>query len=497
MARVDPGQHDLGMAGLDEQARLVEHHLRLEAPAGTPGEGHDTKGAAVLAAVLDFEKGARLAVDPRQRCHVERPRVGDVPNVDTLGDVALEQVGQPMLVRVTDDQIHLAEPGDVVRARLGPAAGHDEPRARTHPGRAPDRLAVGELGARSHRARVHHDHVGRLAEGHRPEAARLEHRLELPGVHLVEPAAERLDAPRTVDRHELRSDLVGRGVERDRQVHLEVLATELLDPGHEPHGRDGDPPRRVAEAELGVGEDPERLDERRVVGERLAHSHEDDVGHPLATVAEPVGGEDLAQDLGGGQVPLETHHTGQAEPTLEPAADLSGDTEGEAVVVGHEHRADPAPVAQTEDELSAAVLGGGDALGLRDVNGDPLGEPGADVLREITHRVEVENALAIDPRRELAPARPRRAQLDREIFELIRQETDEIHRLASPPAAARTATFTDSPPLPLPLPPPHSQTPPASRRRSPPPIYNPPPPPPPAPPPPITNPPPPPPPPPP
>src|SRR5207245_2592884 len=172
MARVGPGQHDLGMAGLDEQARLVEHHLGLEAPAGTSGEGHDTEGAAVLAAVLDFEKGARLAVDPRQRCHVERPRVGDVPNVDALGDVALEQVGQPMLVRVTDDQIHLAEPGDVVRARLGPAAGHDEPRARTHPGRAPDRLAVGELGARSHRARVHHDHVGRLAAGHRPEAAR-------------------------------------------------------------------------------------------------------------------------------------------------------------------------------------------------------------------------------------------------------------------------------------------------------------------------------------
>src|SRR5439155_2645505 len=122
------------------------------------------------------------------------------------------------------------------------------------------------------------------------------------------------------------------------------------------------------------------------------------------------------------------------------AADLSGDTEGEAVVVGHEHRADPAPVAQTEDELSAAVLGGGDALGLRDVNGGPLGEPGAEVLREITHRVEVEDTLAIDPRRELAPAVPRRAQLDREIFELARQETDEIHRLA-PPAAARTATF--------------------------------------------------------
>src|SRR5205823_1798841 len=82
------------------------------------------------------------------------------------------------------------------------------------------------------------------------------------------------EVPRAVDRHKLRADLVGRGVERDRQVHLEVLATELLDPGHEPHGRDGDPPRRVAEAELGVGQNPERLHERREIGEGLAHSHE-------------------------------------------------------------------------------------------------------------------------------------------------------------------------------------------------------------------------------
>src|SRR5947209_7964518 len=46
------------------------------------------------------------------------------------------------------------------------------------------------------RARVHHDHIGRLAEGHRAEAARLEHGLELLAVRLVEPAPERSERAR-------------------------------------------------------------------------------------------------------------------------------------------------------------------------------------------------------------------------------------------------------------------------------------------------------------
>src|SRR5207247_9949528 len=112
------------------------------------------------------------AMDPREGRDVERSRAGDVPDVDPLGDAALEQLGQAMLIRVADDQIYLAEPGNVVRARLRPAAGHHEPRAWAQPGRAPDRLAAGELGTRSARAGAHRGHVRRLAEGHRPEAAR-------------------------------------------------------------------------------------------------------------------------------------------------------------------------------------------------------------------------------------------------------------------------------------------------------------------------------------
>src|SRR5439155_1758159 len=121
------------------------------------------------------------------------------------------------------------------------------------------------------------------------------------------------------------------------------------------------------------------------------------------------------------------HHARQAEPALEPTANLRGDAESQAVVVRHEHRADPARVAQPEDELPAAVLGGRDTLGLRDLDGRPFGQPRPEVLRKIAHRREVDLTLPVDPRRELAPAVSRRAQLDGEIFELAWEETDHVH----------------------------------------------------------------------
>src|SRR5207244_7541926 len=97
--------------------------------------------------VLDLEERTRPAVDPREGRHLERPRAGDVGDVNPLADEAVEQVGQAVLVGVADDEIHLAETRDVLRARLSPAARHDEPCAGAHPGRAPDRLAIGELRA--------------------------------------------------------------------------------------------------------------------------------------------------------------------------------------------------------------------------------------------------------------------------------------------------------------------------------------------------------------
>src|SRR2546430_17731884 len=59
VARVDAGEHDLEMARLDEPPRLVEHRLRLEAPARPPGPGAGAEGAAGAARVPGLPGSAR------------------------------------------------------------------------------------------------------------------------------------------------------------------------------------------------------------------------------------------------------------------------------------------------------------------------------------------------------------------------------------------------------------------------------------------------------
>src|SRR5262249_47651402 len=82
---------------------------------------------------------------------------------------------------------------------------------------------------------------------------------------------QRREVERAVHRHEPRADLVGGGVERDRQVHLEILAAELVDAGDELDRRNGELARRIANAELRVGQDLHGLHQRRIVREPLPH----------------------------------------------------------------------------------------------------------------------------------------------------------------------------------------------------------------------------------
>ena len=65
--------------------------------------------------------------------------------------------------------------------------------------------------------------------------------------------------------------------------------------------------------------------------------------------------DDLPDDFPGGQVPDEPHLAGQAEPAGHRASDLRRHAEGHGRRVRDEHRFDPAPVAELEDELPGAV----------------------------------------------------------------------------------------------------------------------------------------------
>ena len=63
VADVHAGQHDLRMPHVHQPAHFLRDHLARKAPTAAAGGGHDAEGAAVLAAVLDLDEGARAALD--------------------------------------------------------------------------------------------------------------------------------------------------------------------------------------------------------------------------------------------------------------------------------------------------------------------------------------------------------------------------------------------------------------------------------------------------
>ena len=178
------------MSGLDEMTGLLEDGLRLEAPTGAARQRYNTERAAMLATVLDLQERARAAAEARRGRHLHRAHFADVRDVHALGADPIEQLGQAMLVPVADHEVDLLHGGDVARARLSPAPGHDQCRLRAHSRGAPDDLAIGELGAGGHGTRVDDDHVGGLVEIHGSVPARLEQGPDLLRVDLVEPAPE-------------------------------------------------------------------------------------------------------------------------------------------------------------------------------------------------------------------------------------------------------------------------------------------------------------------
>lgn len=146
---------------------------------------------------------------------------------------------------------------------------------------------------------------------------------------------------------------------------LEALVGEPVDGGDQSDGRYGDAALRQPEpVRLGVGERPYRADDALVVGEGLAHAHEDDVGEPskpsgnLPVAQGPHPIHDLVHDLGGRQVPVEPGLSGGAEGTVHAAARLRADAHGDPVRVAHQHGLDERPVEEPPQGLAGGVLVG-------------------------------------------------------------------------------------------------------------------------------------------
>src|SRR6185436_2537639 len=113
---------------------------------------------------------------------------------------------------------------------------------------------------------------------------------------------------------------------------------------------DGDVAVREVGPFLGL-EDVERVLEVLEVVQRLAHSHEDQVGQGTgqgqALVAGDLAVDDvhLGDDLGGGQVPQQSQRAGHAELAGHRAAHLGGDAERLPVGGGHVDALDQPAVA--------------------------------------------------------------------------------------------------------------------------------------------------------
>lgn len=117
-----------------------------------------------------------------------------------------------------------------------------------------------------------------------------------------------------------------------------------------------------------------------------------------------LGEEDLIEDLMRAQVALESQRTGQAESTIERAADLRGQAEGEPVLVGNEHTFDLIAVGQREHKFFGAILRRKDLDRRSPFDTAAARQVLPVLLREIAHLGERAGTFLIEPAQDLRRA---------------------------------------------------------------------------------------------
>src|SRR6056297_994393 len=184
---VDPGQHRLAGAVLDEHADLLDDDAHRDRARIAAAIGNDAEGAAMVAAVLDLHEGARAPLHPVDQMRGGLAHGHDVVDddlfalTDTEGLQLLPGPGLHLLV-IAHDLRHFRHGGEGPGLDLGGAAGDDDARVGAFAGDAADALAGLARGFRRDRAGIDDDGV--LEAG---LAGLTLHRLGLVG---VEPAAE-------------------------------------------------------------------------------------------------------------------------------------------------------------------------------------------------------------------------------------------------------------------------------------------------------------------
>ena len=198
----------------------------------------------------------------------------------------------------------------------------------------------------------------------------------------------------------------------DRQPDLQRLIRQLPDLRGQTARGHRDVPRAQADAPRRV-DDPDGLQELVVIGQRLAHSHEDEVVHALSSGF--LGPQDLLDDLARPQVALPAVQPARAKFAAVGAPHLGRDAE-RAPVAGlpvqgrggrNQHGFNELAVRQAEKKLLGGVVRAKPSHGLDGTKGEPLLERLPQGRRQVAHGVERASALAINPIQQLRGAEAR------------------------------------------------------------------------------------------
>ena len=166
---VDTGQHDLAAAAGDQRADPADDGFRGDAAVVAAGEGDDAEGAAVVAAILDLDEGARPSREAGDRGR--RALAGGRDVVDPQARRRGCKARGIELLAVAEHGIDLRHGGEGLRRELRGAAGDDDAGAGSAPAGAANRLARLSFGFRRHRAGVDDHSVGEAGGRSRPPAS--------------------------------------------------------------------------------------------------------------------------------------------------------------------------------------------------------------------------------------------------------------------------------------------------------------------------------------
>ena len=171
--QIDTGQHDLGMAALDQRADLGHHRAHRHRPRIAAAIGNNAEGTAVIAAVLHLHEHPRQAalkaLQQMRRHLLDRHDVGDrdlfaLPDAEAAGGIERRARGAPgftaHLVVIADDAIDLGHASEHLGLGLRRAAGNDDSRQRPFALQPADRLPRLRYGFVGDRAAIDDDGFG-------------------------------------------------------------------------------------------------------------------------------------------------------------------------------------------------------------------------------------------------------------------------------------------------------------------------------------------------